>query len=65
MYSHIVDDITQKGTTGNYSTRPGEGFIQEAKEAYHQTNGKAAEHQVCPSLPTTRVIIDFEIDGQD
>ncbi|PPQ80894.1 hypothetical protein CVT26_015130 [Gymnopilus dilepis] len=28
------------------STRPGEGFQQEAAEAYRQTNGKQAEGQV-------------------
>jgi hypothetical protein len=32
------------------STRPGEGFQQEAAEAYQQTNGKAAESQVRPPL---------------
>ena len=35
-----------KGTTDNFSTRPGEGFQQEAAQAYAQTNGKNAEHQV-------------------
>lgn len=34
-----------KGTTDNFSTRPGEGF-QQAAQAYAQTNGKHAEHQV-------------------
>jgi hypothetical protein len=29
------------------STRPGEGFQQEAAEAYKQTNRKRAEKQVC------------------
>ncbi|KAJ7076600.1 hypothetical protein C8R43DRAFT_1177915 [Mycena crocata] len=38
--SHIVDDIRNKGTTNHGSTRPGEGFQQEAAEAYNQTNFK-------------------------
>ena len=45
---HVIDDIEQKGTTRNYSTRPGEGFQQEAAQAYAQTNKKDAETQVCP-----------------
>ncbi|KAJ6525334.1 hypothetical protein B0H19DRAFT_1276131 [Mycena capillaripes] len=36
--SHIVRDIQDKGTTNHGSTRPGEGFQQEASEAYNQTN---------------------------
>lgn len=44
---HIIEDIRQKGTTDNTSTRPGEGFQQEAAEAYDQTNKKNAEKQVC------------------
>ncbi|KAJ7145980.1 hypothetical protein C8R44DRAFT_826977 [Mycena epipterygia] len=38
--SHIVRDIQSKGTTNHGSTRPGEGFQQEAAEAYQQTNFK-------------------------
>jgi hypothetical protein len=44
--SHIITDIRRKGTTDNTSTRPGEGFQQEAAEAYKQTNKKQAENQV-------------------
>jgi len=44
--SHVASDIRRKGTTDNMSTRPGEGFNQEAAEAYAQTNGKQAENQV-------------------
>ena len=44
--SHIITDIRQKGTTDNTSTRPGEGFQQEAAEAFEQTNKKQAEKQV-------------------
>ena len=43
---HVIQDIEQKGTTNNFNTRPGEGFLQEVKEAYNQTNGKDAEVQV-------------------
>jgi len=31
----------------NFSTRTGEGFQQEAAQAFEQTNMKDAEHQVC------------------
>ncbi|PPQ86075.1 hypothetical protein CVT25_003329, partial [Psilocybe cyanescens] len=44
--SHVASDIWQKGTTDNMSTRPGEGFQQEAAEAYKQTNKKKAEKQM-------------------
>jgi hypothetical protein len=44
--SHIIEDIRRKGTTDNTSTRPGEGFQQEAAEAFKQTNKKRAEKQV-------------------
>ncbi len=54
-----------KGTTDNFSTRPGEGFQQEAAQAYAQTNGKNAEHQVSDywvlimvSSPNLRYLID-------
>lgn len=36
----------EKGTVDNFSTRTGEGFQQEAAQAYEQTNMKDAEHQV-------------------
>ncbi|KAJ7895434.1 hypothetical protein B0H13DRAFT_2523871 [Mycena leptocephala] len=38
--SHILEDIRRKGTMNHGSTRPGEGFKQEAAEAYKQTNFK-------------------------
>ncbi|PPQ88862.1 hypothetical protein CVT25_009588 [Psilocybe cyanescens] len=44
--SHVALDIQQKGTTNNMSTHPGEGFQQEAAEAYKQTNKKKAEKQM-------------------
>ena len=50
--SHVISDIWQKGTTDNTSTHPGEGFQQEAAEAYKQTSKKEAEKQVTPLLRT-------------
>ncbi len=44
--SHVFQDIRQKGTLDNFSTRTGEGFQQEAAQAFEQTNMKNAEHQV-------------------
>ncbi|KAF9034770.1 hypothetical protein BJ165DRAFT_1604623 [Panaeolus papilionaceus] len=45
--SHVIQDIQEKGTVDNFSTRTGEGFQQEASQAYKQTNMKNAEHQMC------------------
>jgi hypothetical protein len=42
--------MMEKGTTDNFSTRPGEGFQQEAAQAYAQTNGKRPERQVIDQL---------------
>ena len=44
--SHAERDIRQKGTLNHASTRPGEGFIQEAAEAYSQTSKKDVDPQV-------------------
>ncbi|KAJ6451401.1 hypothetical protein C8R45DRAFT_1124863 [Mycena sanguinolenta] len=44
--NHLVRDIRDKGTTNHGSTRPGEGFQQEAREAYSRTNRKNAAHQL-------------------
>ena len=44
--SHVIQDIREKGTTDGLSTWTGEGFQQESAQAYGQTNGKNAEHQV-------------------
>ncbi|KAF8575048.1 hypothetical protein K439DRAFT_1623878 [Ramaria rubella] len=41
--AHLGYDIVNKGATNNYSTRVGEGFQQEAQQAYIQTNGKKVE----------------------
>ncbi|TFK47051.1 hypothetical protein OE88DRAFT_1774381 [Heliocybe sulcata] len=65
--SHAPTDIRQKGTTDNYSTRPGEGFQQEAAEAYAQTNGKEAEHQMSAIDETQEAIarIRMAVDKAD
>lgn len=39
--------MLDKGTVDNFSTRTGEGFQQEAAQAFEQTNMKDAERQVC------------------
>lgn len=46
MMSHALVDLRRKGCIDNYSTRPGEGFQQEVKQAYRQTNFKNVEIQV-------------------
>ncbi|KAF8142215.1 hypothetical protein K438DRAFT_2114720 [Mycena galopus ATCC 62051] len=43
---HVIRDIRDKGTTNHGSTCPGEGFQQEACDAYARTNGKNAAHQM-------------------
>jgi hypothetical protein len=43
---HVPQDIREKGTVDNFSTRNGEGVQQEASQAFKQTNMKNAEHQV-------------------
>ena len=44
--AHLVYDLTHKGATNNYCTRIGEGFQQESKQAYLQTNFKNVDSQV-------------------
>jgi hypothetical protein len=44
--SHVAEDIEERGCTYNFSTWPGEGFQQEAAQAYRTTNRKNTEHQV-------------------
>ncbi|KAJ7082342.1 hypothetical protein C8R43DRAFT_909683, partial [Mycena crocata] len=43
---HIVDDLREKGTTNHHTTRLGEGFHQEVKQVYTQTNGKNEDAQL-------------------
>jgi hypothetical protein len=54
--NHIVDDIRNKGTTDNYVARPGEGFHQEVKEAWDQTNCKDTDQQVRIFFPLWRCL---------
>ncbi|KAJ7822282.1 hypothetical protein B0H14DRAFT_3089030 [Mycena olivaceomarginata] len=65
--SHVVRDIRAKGTTNHGSTRPGEGFQQEAQEAYSHTNGKDAAHQMSRFDETQEAIarIRMTIDNYD
>ncbi|KAJ7464184.1 hypothetical protein FB451DRAFT_1352911 [Mycena latifolia] len=65
--SHIVRDIRDKGTTNHGSTRPGEGFQQEAAEAYSQTNFKNVASQMNRIDETQEAIarIRMEIDKYD
>ncbi|KAJ7201091.1 hypothetical protein GGX14DRAFT_659051 [Mycena pura] len=44
--AHVVEDITEKGAPPGYSTRPGEGFHQEVKEAFDQTNFRNTDPQL-------------------
>ena len=46
MMYHALDDLQRKGCIDNYSTRPGEGFQQEVKQAYRRTNFKNTAAQV-------------------
>jgi hypothetical protein len=48
--AHVIEDIENKGTTDNFVARPGEGFHQEVKEAWNQTNCKDTDLQVGVSL---------------
>ncbi|KIJ54948.1 hypothetical protein M422DRAFT_153273 [Sphaerobolus stellatus SS14] len=43
---HLPEDLRAKGSTINYTTRPGEGFQQEVQQAYDQTNFKNTEIQM-------------------
>ncbi|KAF8524069.1 hypothetical protein BU17DRAFT_63430 [Hysterangium stoloniferum] len=44
--AHLYYDITHKGSTINYTTWTGEGFQQESRNAYFQTNYKDVERQI-------------------
>ncbi|KAJ7633731.1 hypothetical protein B0H17DRAFT_1023714 [Mycena rosella] len=65
--SHLVQDIRSKGTTNHGSTRPGEGFQQEAAEAYNQTNFKNVASQMNRIDETQEAIarIRMAIDQHD
>jgi hypothetical protein len=47
---HVLQDIREKGSVDNFSTRNGEGVQQEASQAFKQTNMKNAEHQVSVAI---------------
>ncbi|KAJ7132506.1 hypothetical protein C8R44DRAFT_611932 [Mycena epipterygia] len=65
--SHVVRDIRNKGTTNHGSTRPGEGFQQEAREAYNRTNKKNVAHQMAriDEIQETIARIRMNIDNYD
>ncbi|KAJ7690523.1 hypothetical protein B0H17DRAFT_838166, partial [Mycena rosella] len=45
--AHVIDDLREKGTTNHHhTTRLGEGFHQEVKAAYAQTDGKNEDSQL-------------------
>jgi hypothetical protein len=48
----------------NFSTRIGEGFQQEAAQAYEQTNMKDAEHQVHIFLNIVEKSIELTTSGR-
>ncbi|KAF8516714.1 hypothetical protein BU17DRAFT_67328 [Hysterangium stoloniferum] len=60
--SHLHYDITHKGSTTNYTTWTGEGFQQESRCAYFQTNYKNVESQEALAYITMDVeIYDNEL----
>ncbi|KAJ7221503.1 hypothetical protein GGX14DRAFT_669953 [Mycena pura] len=65
--AHVLKDIWDKGTTNHGSTRPGEGFQQEARAAYETTNRKDAEHQMVRHDETQEAVarIRMNIDNYD
>ncbi|KAJ7651825.1 hypothetical protein B0H17DRAFT_1269904 [Mycena rosella] len=44
--AHAIDDLREKGTTNHHTTPLGQGFHQEVKTAYAQTNGKNEDAQL-------------------
>ncbi|KAK7015802.1 hypothetical protein R3P38DRAFT_3321610 [Favolaschia claudopus] len=65
--NHVVNDLRERGTTNHGSTRPGEGFQQEAREAYEQTNGKDVAPQMnhIDELQEAVARFGMEIDAHD
>ncbi|KAF7314762.1 hypothetical protein MKEN_00950200 [Mycena kentingensis (nom. inval.)] len=65
--AHVLKDIWDKGTTNHGSTRPGEGFQQEAKAAYEQTNRKEVERQMVrhDEILESMARIRMNIDNHD
>jgi hypothetical protein len=50
--THVISDIRLKGATANYGTRVGEGFHQEAQDAYSTGNHRNNDVQVCLYAPS-------------
>lgn len=44
--SHVIEEIEMKGAMTHCSARPGEGFFQEVRQAYDQTNKRNEDIQV-------------------
>ncbi|KAJ7572771.1 hypothetical protein C8J56DRAFT_1138939 [Mycena floridula] len=69
--SHVVEDIRKKGSTVNTTTRPSEGFQQEAAQAYKQTNGRNAEDQMSridknqEAIASIRMNIDYCAEARE
>ncbi|KAA1474760.1 hypothetical protein DENSPDRAFT_906474 [Dentipellis sp. KUC8613] len=65
--THLPSDIRNKGATINYSTRPGEGFQREMKEAYRTTNFKDTERQMSQVDANMEAIahIRLQVDDAD
>ncbi|KAI0313191.1 hypothetical protein OF83DRAFT_1065930, partial [Amylostereum chailletii] len=65
--SHAPGDVWTKGTTNNFTTRPGEGFQQEAAESYEMTNHKNVEVQMNRRDATQEAIakIRMTVDDHD
>ncbi|KAF8263167.1 hypothetical protein EI94DRAFT_1598647 [Lactarius quietus] len=67
---HVGQDIKEKGTVDNFSTRIGEGVQQEAAQAFDQTNMKNAEHQMAvideklEAIARIRMAIDNDIQAR-
>ncbi|KAK7020896.1 hypothetical protein R3P38DRAFT_2534857, partial [Favolaschia claudopus] len=66
-FNHVVDDIRRRGTTNHASTRPGEGFHQEAREAYKKTNEKDVARQMVRIDETHEALarIQMNVDNYD
>lgn len=55
---HLPFDLRMKGSTDNYSTRPGEGFQQEVQQAFDQTNFRNTDSQACVHIV---LVLDLDI----
>ncbi|KAJ7814935.1 hypothetical protein B0H13DRAFT_2381356 [Mycena leptocephala] len=64
---HLIDDLREKGTMNNYTTRLGEGFHQEVREAYSHTNGENEDPQLARIDENQEAIalIQMRVDQSD